>query len=92
MKCKELTAYGITGKRVEFNLMDCYEASHMLERVDAFLNARESERAGYIEPTPLIDSEVDCLLGMMKNLLTKIAIKPSEMPSIFDEEEKEKES
>ena len=89
MKCKDLTSYGVSGKRVEFNLMDCYEASHTLARIDDFLNARENEKAGLIVPTPLVDSEIDCLLQMMKNLLSKIAIKPSEMPNIFDEEESE---
>ena len=81
MKYKELTSWGITGKRVEFNLMDCYEASHTLARIDAVLNGEEQQL------------EVECLLQMMSNLLSKIALKPSEDASIFAaEESEEKES
>ena len=81
MKCKDLTSYGVSSKRVEFNLMDCYEASHTLARINAVLNGEKQQL------------EVECLLQMMKNLFSKIALKPSEDASIFaTEESEEKES
>ena len=92
MRTTELKGYGLTGVKVELNLMDCYEASHLLERV----NHLQGDIHTLEEGEPLMDvlSETMCILGAMNVFLEKIALKPTEMPSIFlpkEDENDEKE-
>lgn len=86
MKCKEITSYGVCGKRVEFNSLDCYAASHMLDRISFLKDALRDE---VLSPSP---QEIEEIIDMFSNFLRKIALKPESMDSIFAPEEEEKES
>lgn len=89
MKCKDIQSYGVCGKRVEFNSLDCYEASHTQERIENVLKTlHDCGRTG-------IDAmELDCILSSVSIFLKKISLKPESMPSIFapEENEEDKES
>lgn len=89
MKTKELSGYGTTGVKAEFGLMDCYEASHMMDRITA---VHEDAKNGTIVLDE-VSVELLSMLDMVYNFLEKIALKPSEMSSIFlpKEENNEKE-
>ena len=89
MKTTELKGYGLTGVKVEFNLMDCYEASHLLERVNGLLSSREAERQECITLNSYGIEEVYTIFEMIGAFLEKIAIRPSEMPSIFTSKKEE---
>lgn len=94
MKTTELKGYGTTGVKVELNLMDCYEASHLLERVNGLLSGREAEYQGCTTLNSIGIEEMYTILEMMSAFLEKIALKPSEMSTIFlpkEEENNEKE-
>lgn len=90
MKTTELKGYGLTGVKAEFSLMDCYDASHMISHIEAI---HKDAKDGTI----ILDNvsvELLSLLDMMNNFLEKIALKPSEMSTIFlpkEEESNEKE-
>lgn len=90
MKTTELKGYGLTGVKVEFGLMDCYEASHMMSRIKAI---HEDTKDGTIV-LDNVSVELLSMLDMVYNFLEKIALKPSEMSTIFlpkKEESNEKE-
>jgi hypothetical protein len=90
MKTTELKGYGLTGVKAEFSLMDCYEASHMMSRIKAI---HEDTKDGTIV-LDNVSVELLSMLDMVNNFLEKIALKPSEMSSIFlpkEEENNEKE-
>ena len=94
MKTTELKGYGLTGVKAEFSLMDCYEASHLLERVNGMLSGREAELQGCATLNSLGIEEMYTILEMMKAFLEKIALKPSEMSTMFlpkEEKSNEKE-
>lgn len=94
MKTKELTGYGVTGIKIELNLMDRYDASHLLERINCLqenTQVIESE-----EPVILSHlSEALNILEMVSIFFNKIALKSSEKSDIFspieDEPVEEKE-
>lgn len=85
MKTNEIKGYGLTGIKVVFNLMDCYEASHTLERINAFRNLVESGAV----LTSIDVQEVSNILELTSMFFEKVAIQPSEMPSIFAPKELE---
>ena len=90
MKTTELKGYGLTGVKVEFNLMECYDASHMMSQIKAI---HEDAKDGTIV-LDNVSVELLSMLDMMNNFLEKIALKPSEMSTIFlpkEEESNEKE-
>lgn len=90
MKTTELKGYGLTGVKVEFNLMECYDASHMIDRINA---VHEDSKDGTIV-LDNVSVELLSMLDMVRNFLEKIALKPSEMSTIFlpkEEESNEKE-
>lgn len=89
MKVKDLQGQGLTGKMIVLNLMDCYEASHASERINALLSGRDSYEQGCATLNDEGIQEALCLLEMAGALLSKIAVKPSEMPSIFLPSEEE---
>lgn len=90
MKTTELKGYGLTGVKAEFSLMDCYDASHMMSQIKAI---HEDAKDGTI----ILDNvsvQLLSMLDMVNNFLEKIALKPSEMSTIFlpkEEESNEKE-
>lgn len=90
MKTTELKGYGLTGVKVEFNLMECYDASHMMDHINA---VHEDSKYGTIVLDE-VSVELLSMLDMVYNFLEKIALKPSEMSTIFlpkEEENNEKE-
>lgn len=87
MKTKELTGYGVTGIKIELNLMDRYEASHLLERVSHLQEDFQTLEEG--EPMMSFLSETMCILDMMGAFLSKIALKSSEKGDMFTPEEDE---
>ena len=87
MKTKELTGYGVTGIKVELNLMDRYEASHLLERANHLQENIQTLEEG--EPVMSVLSETMCILEMMGTFLSKIALKSSEKGDMFTPEEYE---
>ncbi len=101
MKCKDIQYYGITGKRVEFSLMDCYASSHVLERIKELRERHNQffedgildiEQTDWSEILRFMSDSLD-ILRSLSNFLNKIALKPSEDASIFAaEESEEKES
>ena len=91
MKVKERSALGIVGKTIDLNIMDCYEASHILERIEHYLAVEDARAHGRMVATEGSLTEVTNIFELVRNFLKKISICPSEMPSIFHEEEDEKE-
>lgn len=89
MKTKELTGYGVTGIKIELNLMDRYEASHLLERVNGMLSGREAECQGCSTLNSYGIQEMYTILEMMGAFLSKIALKSSEKGDMFTPEEEE---
>ena len=83
MKCKDIQSYGVCGKRVEFNSLDCYAASHMLDRISFLKDALQD---GCISPSPI---EIIEIVDQFSNFLRKIALKPESMDTIFAPEEEE---
>ena len=83
MKTKELTGYGVTGIRVELNLMDRYAAGQALDHAKQLLetisNEEDFEKISFI-----LTGEVISFLGAVSHLLEKLALNPSEESSIFD--------
>ena len=92
MKTELLKNYGVSGKKVVFNLMDCYEASHTQDRIACLQNAYEHNEA-HLSHDDVVEAMT--ILNNIRFLLDKIALKPDEMPNIFlpeeDEPVKEKE-
>ena len=88
MKTKDTTSYGVCGKRVEFNSLDCYAASHMLDRISSLKDALEKCQKDGIFPSP---QEIEEIMDMFSNFLRKIALKPESMDNIFAPEEEEDE-
>lgn len=79
MKTTELKGYGLTGIKVEFNLMECYDAFHMMSNIKAI---HEDAKDGTIV-LDNVSEELLSMLDMVNNFLEKIALKPSEMSTIF---------
>lgn len=87
MKVNELKGYGVTGKKVEFNLMDCYEAQHMLSRINELQKEYHDKECPYFS---MDDSrEAINILELISVFLSKFAVKPGEMSTIFTPDEDE---
>lgn len=82
MKTEILKNYGVSGVKVEFNLMDCYEATHAKMRIEVLKKVYEEEGTLDAEEAMVFFCNFDALLS-------KIALEPSQMPSIFIEDKDE---
>lgn len=85
MKTTTQRNYGVTGIRCDFNIMDCYEARHMVERIAAI---HEDEKKGTIV-LDNVSVELLSMLDMVSFFLEKIAIEPSEQSNMFVPKEEE---
>lgn len=85
MKTTELKGYGLTGLKVEFNLMDCYEATFLIDRIKSVRKLWNTLG----EFTPDMMQEVITIMAMSETFFEKIALKPSEMSTMFTPKEEE---
>lgn len=77
--------YGVTGIRCDFNIMDCYEARHMADRIAAI---HEDAKKGTIV-LDNVSEELLSILDMVSFFLEKIALEPSEQSNMFVPKEEE---
>lgn len=89
MRVNENRGYGILGKRVELNLMDCYEVAHTVERIKAVL--KELDEHEKEQGLTFIEGDIRDILINMNIFLTKISIEPSQRSTIFQKEEEAQE-
>lgn len=89
MKVNENKGYGILGKRIELNLMDCYEVTHTAERIRAAI--KELDEHEKEQGLTFIEGDIRDILINMNIFLTKIGIEPSQQATIFQQEEEAQE-
>lgn len=90
MRTTELKGYGVTGVKAEFSLMDCYETTFLIDRIKS---VREQWNKVH-EFTADMVQEVITIMVMSETFFEKIALKPSEMSTMFlpkEDENDEKE-
>lgn len=85
MKTTTQRNYGVTGIRCDFNIMDCYEARHMVEHIAAI---HEDEKKGTIV-LDNVSVELLSMLDMVSFFLEKIALEPTEQSNMFVPKEEE---
>lgn len=85
MKATTQKNFGVTGIRCDFNIMDCYEARHMMDRIAAI---HEDEKSGTIV-LDNVSVELLSMLDMVAYFLEKIALEPSEQSNMFMPKEEE---
>lgn len=85
MKTTLIKGYGTSGRKVEFNLMDCYASGHTVERINT-IQAFYQEH-GFIPADQY--TEVMNILDNVSVLLAKIALDSAEEATIFTPDEDE---
>lgn len=89
MKVRDEKNYGLSGKRIDLNLMDCMEAGMMAGEIRATLEeitVLEKEHG-----LSMHDQEVKDILVRANIFFSKIALEPSQRSTIFEQEEEAQE-
>lgn len=93
MKLDELKTWGHAGIKVTLNIMDQFEITHMVERIESYFETKKEfeERDNFenlengLVPIPVIDEELKMVLIFLK----KLALSENLEPTVFEEQKEE---